>query len=295
MAFDAFLSLIPLVAFAGYLLSRLHQGFDVVMRPLLRAAPPAVAQVVADEFLRLSESAAVAPISLTGFLWISSGGISTAMGVFETIYNSTERSWYVRRAIAAACVIASLALVPITAGVGVLIGTLSGSLGTRIFAFGLPAGILTGLLAVFFHISIRRPNIERRRVFPGALLTVGLWAVVSTLFSMYVARLGRYATFYGSLATVAIFLFWLWLLALALLIGGELNARLERERAGMASLLPAGKWIHPGLADVPRSPALPRDAQALLASLGSVERGEDREDGQGSDAPPPSATEKAAE
>ncbi|AUX46261.1 uncharacterized protein SOCE26_077660 [Sorangium cellulosum] len=40
MAFDAFLSLIPLAAFAGYVLSRSHEWSDVVVRPLLQAAPP---------------------------------------------------------------------------------------------------------------------------------------------------------------------------------------------------------------------------------------------------------------
>ncbi|WP_231864374.1 YihY/virulence factor BrkB family protein [Sorangium cellulosum] len=258
MAFDAFLSLIPLAAFAGYVLSRVQRWSDVVVRPILQAAPPDVATLVSEELIRLSQSSAVAPISITGFLWITSSGISTAMGVFDTIYNTRERPWYVRRAIAAACVMASLAVVPVVAGVGVLIGTLSGSTGARIVAFALPGGLVICMVAAFFRISIQRPNIERRRIFPGAVLTVVLWSAVSTLFSLYVATLGRYATFYGSLATVAIFLFWLWLLALALLIGGELNARLERERAGVTSIPPPGKWSALALSDLPELSDLPQ-------------------------------------
>ncbi|MGK4000440.1 YihY/virulence factor BrkB family protein [Sorangium sp. So ce1024] len=250
MAFDAFLSLIPLAAFAGYVLSRIQRWSDVVVQPILQAAPPEVAVIVSDELLRLSQSSAVAPISITGFLWITSSGLSTAMGVFDTIYNIRERPWYVRRAIAAACVMASLAVVPVVAGLGVLIGSLSGSFGARLVAFALPAGLVTCMVAAFFRLSIQRPNVERRRIFPGAVLTVVLWSIVSTLFSLYVATLGRYATFYGSLATVAIFLFWLWLLALALLIGGELNARLERERAGVVSVPPPGKWSALELSDL---------------------------------------------
>lgn len=247
MAFDAFLSLIPLAAFAGYLLSRVHKDSDVIVRALLRTAPPEVATLVSDELIRLSQSSAVAPISITGFIWISSSGLSTAIGVFETIYNLRERPWYVRRAIAAACVLASVAVVPVVAGLGVLLGMFSGSLGATIVAFALPVALVTCMVAAFFRISVQRPNIERRRIFPGAALTVVLWAIVSTLFSLYVTTLGRYATFYGSLATVAIFLFWLWLLALALLIGGELNARLERERVGATSSPTPGKWMSPDL------------------------------------------------
>jgi membrane protein len=274
MAFDAFLSLIPLVAFAGYVLSRLHQGTDLVLKPLLRAAPAGVGQIVTEEFIRLAESTAVAPISISGFLWMSSAGLSTAMGVFETIYNSSERAWYVRRAIAAACVIASVAIAPLVAGVGVMIGAYSGWIGAMIAAVALPAGLVTCLVAAFFRIAIRRPHVERRRIFPGAVLTVGLWLLVSTLFSLYVATLGRYATFYGSLATVAISLFWLWLLSLSLLVGGELNARLEQEREGMTSLPPSGKWVADLPAAVPGSPAVPRDAAALLGEAGGEAGGE---------------------
>jgi membrane protein len=105
-------------------------------------------------------------------------------------------------------------------------------------------------------------------VVPGAVLTVALWSVVSALFSVYVARLARYATFYGSLATAAIFLFWLWLLALALFVGGELNARLERERAGATSLHPRLRaGTTPPL--LPRPAPLPAESQAPAAPADS--------------------------
>jgi membrane protein len=67
----------------------------------------------------------------------------------------------------------------------------------------------------------------RRRLAPGVAVTVVLWTLVSGLFSFYVSTLSRYATLYGGLAAVAIFLFWLWLLSLALLVGGEVNAQLD--------------------------------------------------------------------
>lgn len=232
IAFDAFLSLIPLIALAGHVLSRLHQSSALVLEPLVRAAPPAVADAVIGEINRMAQSSVVAPLSVIGFLWVSSSGLATAMGVFETIYGTRARPWYTRRAIAAACVLGCLAIVPVLAAVGVLLVTVSGSLGAQVIALALPALLLVLVVAIFFHIAIdQRPGRERP-VLPGAALTVVLWALVSALFSLYVARLARYTTFYGSLATAAIFLFWLWLLALALFIGGELNARLERERAG---------------------------------------------------------------
>jgi membrane protein len=57
-----------------------------------------------------------------------------------------------------------------------------------------------------------------------------LWALVSLLFSAYVRYVAQYTTFYGSLGTVAILLFWQWLLSLSLIVGGEVNADLEGVR-----------------------------------------------------------------
>lgn len=270
IAFDAFLSLIPLAALAGHVLSRMQSSSALVLDPLIRAAPPEVAEAVSAEVRRMAESSVVAPLSVIGFLWISSAGLSTAMGVFETIYGSRARPWYVRRTLAVACVLASLGVVPAVAALGVLFMSISGSLGWLV-ALALPAALLVFLVAAFFRIAIQHPPGVRQRVVPGAVLTVALWAVVSTLFSLYVARLARYATFYGSLATAAIFLFWLWLLALALFIGGELNARLDRERAGATSLRPRPRSVPPPA--LPRPPPLPTDITKPSAGVSAVDPG----------------------
>jgi membrane protein len=57
-----------------------------------------------------------------------------------------------------------------------------------------------------------------------------LWIVVSVLFALYVSNFGSYNKTYGALASVVIFLMWLWLTNIAILLGAELNAELERGR-----------------------------------------------------------------
>src|SRR5690606_8942386 len=77
------------------------------------------------------------------------------------------------------------------------------------------------------------PNAKRRFrwVTPGGLLAVLLWLAASGLFALYVANFGSYNKTYGSIAGVIIFLVWLWITNLAILLGAELNAELERGRA----------------------------------------------------------------
>lgn len=228
MAFDLFLSLIPLVAAAGVILHRLHSSSATTLGPLLKAIPPAVAQLIDGEFLRLSEAgfAVFAPLVIVAFAWVSSAGLSTALGVFECIYIGSERPWWKRRLIAMACVLIGLIIVSIVTAIGLWIASKSSTLGW-VLGFSLPVLAPVLLVAAFFRIATQRAGGPKRRIFPGAILTVALWAATSTAFSFYVGRIASYATLYGNLATVAIALLWLWLASLALLVGGEVNALLD--------------------------------------------------------------------
>jgi membrane protein len=232
ITFDTFLSAIPLLAIVGYVLHRLNQTGELILAPLLRAAPAPIARLADAEFMRLSEAGAVAlaPVSVTGFIWISSAGISTTMGVFDTIFMAKHRPWWHRRLIAIGCVFLALVIAALTAFATVTLAQLAGPVGGPFVAISLPVVVLTAVVAGFFRIAIRRPPHVRRRSLPGAIVTVVLWALVSLLFSTYVRWFAQYTTFYGSLAAVAILLFWLWLLALALVVGGEVNADLEGVR-----------------------------------------------------------------
>jgi membrane protein len=229
MAFDAFLSLVPLAAFGGFFMHLLHESGDVVIGPILRAPPKPVADLVEAAIQSLSGdgAAVIAPVSVAVFLWTSSAGVSTALNVFETVFRSPPRTWYVRRAVAMACVIAFIAIVAAVTAVGLGAAMISRGLGAAA-AVILPMATLGGVLSGFFRLAVRGDLVfRRRRVLPGVGVTLVLWAIVSAAFSFYVSTLSRYTTLYGGLAAVAIFLLWLWLLALALLVGGEVNAQLD--------------------------------------------------------------------
>ncbi len=57
-----------------------------------------------------------------------------------------------------------------------------------------------------------------------------MWVIASAAFAFYVANFGSYNKTYGALGGVIIFLVWLWLSNIAVLLGAEFNAELERGR-----------------------------------------------------------------
>ena len=90
--------------------------------------------------------------------------------------------------------------------------------------------IVSVMFALLYWAS---PNARQgfRWITPGGLLAVVLWLIASGGFAIYVGNFGSYNKTYGSLAAIIIFLVWLWITNLAILLGAELNAELERSRA----------------------------------------------------------------
>src|SRR3954454_7036998 len=76
--------------------------------------------------------------------------------------------------------------------------------------------------------NVRQPGY--RWISPGSALAVALWVGASAAFAFYASNFGSYNKTYGSLAGVIVFLVWLWLANVAILLGAELNAELERGR-----------------------------------------------------------------
>lgn len=90
----------------------------------------------------------------------------------------------------------------------------------------------TTLLAGFYRFAVVHPRGVRRRIWPGAVTAVVSWLVVSWGFGGYAVSIADYALYYGSLAAVAVLLVWLYLTSLSLVVGAEVNARLEGIRTG---------------------------------------------------------------
>ena len=86
-------------------------------------------------------------------------------------------------------------------------------------------------LAVLYRYGPSRDTAQWRWVTPGSLVAAGLWLVASLLFSWYASNFGSYNETYGSLGAVIGFMTWIWLSAIVVLLGAEINAETEHQTA----------------------------------------------------------------
>jgi membrane protein len=90
--------------------------------------------------------------------------------------------------------------------------------------------VVMAMLAILYWSSPNAKPAGFHWISPGAVLAVVVWVVASAGFAFYVANFGSYNKTYGALAGVIVFLVWMWITNLAVLLGAELNAEIERTR-----------------------------------------------------------------
>jgi membrane protein len=156
------------------------------------------------------------------------------MDILELVVGAPERPWWKKRAISLGYVVAGICILAVLLFLAVRVHVI-------VALVGLGLAALTNL-AFFYRIAIEYHHRQLRIFWPGATLAVFVWLAMSSGFGVYATTLGTYAKYYGSLAAVTVLLLWLWLTALALLAGAELNSQLEtrelnkRKAAGVESI-----------------------------------------------------------
>jgi membrane protein len=92
--------------------------------------------------------------------------------------------------------------------------------------------LVSGLFAIFYYAGPNQPHPKWRWTTPGGTLATVVFVLASLAFSYYVTKFGSYGKTYGVFAGVAILIFWLYLTGLAILVGAEINAEVERQTSG---------------------------------------------------------------
>jgi membrane protein len=176
-------------------------------------------------------------------LWSASGYVAAFMQAANAIYDIDEgRPIWKTIPVRLGVTFVLVLLLAISAVAVVLTGSLAKQAGNVIGIGGAAVTawdiakwpvlllIVSLMFAILYYAS---PNVKHagfRWVSPGGLFAVILWIVASAAFALYVANFSSYNKTYGALAGPIVFLVWLWISNIAVLLGAELNAELERGR-----------------------------------------------------------------
>jgi membrane protein len=182
-------------------------------------------------------------IGLVAALWSASGYVAAFMRASNSIYDVEEgRPMWKTAPIRVGVTLVLVVLLVVCAVMVVLTGSLAQKVGDVV---GLGDTFVTVwdiakwpvlLVIVSFMFALiywASPNAKQpgfKWVSPGGVLGVVIWILASAAFAFYVANFGSYNKTYGALAGVVIFLVWLWISNIAILLGAEFNAELERGR-----------------------------------------------------------------
>ena len=251
VAYSLFLA-IPSVLLLAVGIFGLVTGPDTVQELMNRfdAVMPAEAtELLGDSLRRLSEqgstSLVLAAVGLVLAVWSVTSAMTTYMSALNRAYEADDSRGFARKRLVAVLMAGVIAGATLLVAVLLILGPhIQEWVGEALAIEGLLSWawwiaqwplLAVGLLAAFATLLYFGPDVDQRRwrfVTPGSLIALVVWLLASGGFALYTNYFGSYNKTWGSLSAVIVTLTWLWLTALALLFGGELNAEVERAARG---------------------------------------------------------------
>lgn len=170
-------------------------------------------------------------------IWSANAGMKAIFDALNVVYDEEEKRGFVRLnltslAFTVAALTAILVMIAGVIAVPLVLQRLG--LGERaewIVGIGrwpaLLFLLLTGL-AILYRFGPSRPNARWQWLSIGALAASVLWLIGSSLLSWYLSNFGNYTATYGSLGAAIGLMTWMWMSAIIVLCGAELNSEIER-------------------------------------------------------------------
>ena len=256
LAFHWFLAIFPaMIAVIGSLtILHLSPTFIAHLQHAIHASLPAGVSKVFDTAIlaavrRSSASIGAVIIGVLVALWSASSGMAALEQALDVAYEvQTDRGFLSRRVRAVPLMVVTLVLGGASSALMVFGAPLGAGIEGHVPVHGVAftvvwtvarwalAALATMLLfSIYYTIGPYRERTHWRFLSEGAIVATVIYLAASLGLSFYVTTFGSYGRTYGSFAGVAILIFWLYLTGVAVLVGGEINADIERTPIGRAA------------------------------------------------------------
>jgi membrane protein len=243
LAFFLLLAIFPAAIFVLTMVPYLHIPHlqEALLDLLQQALPPESALLLDNTLIQVVSQKAGGLLTFGAVftVWSASAGIYAVMQQLNMAYEvkETRPFWKVRgiaillMAAFVVLVIGSFSLVIFGGVVQAWLASLIGWSRPLLFFFAtlrwviIAAALLLGISLIYRFGP--DANCKFRYLSPGSVSSAALIAVASIGFRIYIYFFGNYNATYGSVGAIIILMLWLYLVGIALLVGGEINSILE--------------------------------------------------------------------
>jgi membrane protein len=243
IAFFALLSIAPVLvtALSVYGAVNSPEQASQQLASLARMLPTEVQPVVTGQLRTIAAASTKLDtfrglVALAIALWTATAATTSLLDALTVAYHETETRTPLRRiGIAGTFVLAGAlllgGLLAVARGLAAVTARAPDVVRAVVpwLAWTALAVLMILALAVLYRLGPDRKEAQWRWISWGATGATVVWLVASLALFAYVRQLGTYASTYGSLAGVAISMFWLWLTVLLVVIGAAVNGEAERQ------------------------------------------------------------------
>ena len=239
------LSLIPIFLLLLTMVQFTPVTTPEVLQTMLQVFPDSVAPLIRSIVVQTySQSGSIIPVTIIVALWSAGKGVLSVTSGQNCIYSNTEtRNYFYLRLRASLYTVLFLLAIMLSLVISVFGNSISAMVYRNVpflskvvdFIMQIRTVVTFIVLTVFWDLVYKfLPNRKHqakttlRKQLPGAAFTALGWQMISFVFSVYLDIFTGFSSMYGSLTTIVLIMLWLYGCMYIILLGGELNALLER-------------------------------------------------------------------
>jgi membrane protein len=215
------------------------------LQTLALMLPQGSFQIVQDQIGRVLDkgNTALGATFLFGLalaIWSANAGVKAVIDALNVVYEEREKRGFVRlNLLALAFTTGGIAALLLMVGAVVALPLAFDHLGLEpesqtivaLARWPLLFGVLVAALGILYRSGPSRPPARWRWLSIGAVTAALLWIAGSALLSWYLSNFGNYTATYGSLGAAIGLMMWMWMSAIIVLCGAELNSEIEHQTA----------------------------------------------------------------
>ena len=243
VTFYSILALFPGLAAAISLYGLIADPADIPrhLQALSTVLPGGALTVIGHEMDRLVSHRSgglslTAAAGLAASIWSANGAVKSLMTGLNIAYEEQEKRGFLKKTLVSLAFTLGLVVFGLAAmgvlGAGPVLERRLGTAAAWLFEAAswpvLLAAMATGL-ALLYRYGPSRDPVRFRWISWGVAAAVIVWLGMSAGYTLYVANFGHFNKTYGSLGAAIGFMMWIYLSAMVVLAGAELNAELEHQ------------------------------------------------------------------